>query len=57
MLFVFGYRAKKMRQGKLQELIHHSALFPSLDYASVEVHFVDIYDLVIFLFQPFPLID
>lgn len=44
MLFVFGYRAKKMRQGKLSELIHHSAKFPDLETASVAVHFVDIID-------------
>ncbi|KAF8917317.1 Structural maintenance of chromosomes protein 4, partial [Haplosporangium bisporale] len=25
LLFVFGYRASKMRQGKLSELIHNSA--------------------------------
>jgi len=46
MLFVFGFKAKKMRQGKLSELIHHSATFPDLDTASVAVHFVDIIDLV-----------
>ncbi|KAG8679330.1 Structural maintenance of chromosomes protein 4, partial [Ceratobasidium sp. 423] len=31
LLFVFGYRASKMRQGKLSELIHNSADYPDLD--------------------------
>ncbi|KAF8548534.1 hypothetical protein OG21DRAFT_1489310 [Imleria badia] len=35
-LFVFGYRAPKMRQGKLSELIHNSARYPDLDDCSVE---------------------
>lgn len=46
LLFVFGYRASKMRQGKLSELIHNSADFPNLDECSVEVHFREIIDLV-----------
>lgn len=46
LLFVFGYRASKMRQGKLSELIHNSADFPDLDECSVEVHFREIIDLV-----------
>ncbi|KIP03912.1 hypothetical protein PHLGIDRAFT_31603 [Phlebiopsis gigantea 11061_1 CR5-6] len=45
LLFVFGYRASKMRQGKLSELIHNSARHPDLDECSVEVHFRDIVDL------------
>ncbi|KAI6012790.1 RecF/RecN/SMC N terminal domain-containing protein [Pisolithus orientalis] len=45
LLFVFGYRASKMRQGKLSELIHNSARYPDLDECSVEVHFRDIIDL------------
>ncbi|KAG6856767.1 hypothetical protein H0H87_000945 [Tephrocybe sp. NHM501043] len=45
LLFVFGYRASKMRQGKLSELIHNSARHPSLDNCSVEVHFREIIDL------------
>ncbi|EJU02564.1 RecF/RecN/SMC protein [Dacryopinax primogenitus] len=45
LLFVFGYRAAKMRQGKLSELIHNSADYPDLEYCSVEVHFRDIIDL------------
>src|SRR5271154_1732469 len=46
LLFVFGYRASKMRQGKLSELIHNSERFPDLQECSVEVHFRDIIDLV-----------
>ncbi|KAI0082329.1 hypothetical protein K474DRAFT_1655715 [Panus rudis PR-1116 ss-1] len=44
LLFVFGYRASKMRQGKLSELIHNSARYPDLDECSVEVHFREIID-------------
>ena len=46
LLFVFGYRASKMRQGKLSELIHNSANYPDLDECKVEVHFREIIDLV-----------
>jgi len=46
LLFVFGYRASKMRQGKLSELIHNSAQHPHLQECSVEVHFREIIDLV-----------
>ncbi|KAI0673837.1 RecF/RecN/SMC protein [Trametes maxima] len=45
LLFVFGYRASKMRQGKLSELIHNSAKHPDLSECSVEVHFREIIDL------------
>ncbi|RPD64655.1 RecF/RecN/SMC protein [Lentinus tigrinus ALCF2SS1-7] len=45
LLFVFGYRASKMRQGKLSELIHNSARHPDLTECSVEVHFREIIDL------------
>ncbi|EPQ60070.1 hypothetical protein GLOTRDRAFT_112842 [Gloeophyllum trabeum ATCC 11539] len=45
LLFVFGWRATKMRQGKLSELIHNSARYPDLDDCSVEVHFREIVDL------------
>ncbi|KAI9066460.1 hypothetical protein FKP32DRAFT_1589530 [Trametes sanguinea] len=44
LLFVFGYRASKMRQGKLSELIHNSAAYPDLTECSVEVHFREIID-------------
>ncbi|KAL8668236.1 MAG: hypothetical protein Q9202_000214 [Teloschistes flavicans] len=45
LLFVFGFRASKMRQGKISALIHNSAGFPNLDSCEVEVHFQEIMDL------------
>ncbi|QRW09296.1 structural maintenance of chromosomes protein [Ceratobasidium sp. AG-Ba] len=45
LLFVFGYRATKMRQGKLSELIHNSAEWPDFNMCSVEVWFREIVDL------------
>ena len=51
LLFVFGFRASKMRQGKISALIHNSAAFPNLDYCEVEVHFQEVLDLVSLLFQ------
>lgn len=45
MLFVFGFRAKQMRQGNLSELIHSSSNHPSLAYTRVSVHFRDVIDL------------
>ncbi|KIJ54318.1 hypothetical protein M422DRAFT_153955 [Sphaerobolus stellatus SS14] len=45
LLFVFGNRASKLRQGKLAELIHNSANHPDLTECSVEVHFREIIDL------------
>ncbi|AQZ17064.1 SMC4 (YLR086W) [Zygosaccharomyces parabailii] len=39
MLFVFGFRANKMRQDRLSDLIHKSEEFPKLNCCSVEVHF------------------
>ncbi|KAJ9102655.1 hypothetical protein QFC19_004764 [Naganishia cerealis] len=44
LLFVFGYRASKMRQGKLSELIHHSAGHERIESCSVEVWFREIVD-------------
>ena len=53
LLFVFGYCASKMRQGKLSELIHNSARYLDLDDCSVEVHFRESSDLVLyFLARP-----
>jgi structural maintenance of chromosome 4 len=46
LLFVFGYRASKMRQGKLSELIHNSAGKEGLESCSVEVWFREIIDEV-----------
>lgn len=48
LLFVFGFRASKMRQGKISALIHNSAAFPDLDHCEVEVHFQEVLDLVRF---------
>ncbi|KAL8804720.1 MAG: hypothetical protein Q9182_002412 [Xanthomendoza sp. 2 TL-2023] len=45
LLFVFGFRASKMRQGKISALIHNSAKFPNLDYCEVEVYFQEVMDL------------
>ncbi|KAK1251829.1 hypothetical protein MKX07_007308 [Trichoderma sp. CBMAI-0711] len=39
LLFVFGFRASKMRQGKISALIHNSAQYPNLDFCEVAVHF------------------
>jgi chromosome segregation ATPase len=33
---VFGFRASKMRQGKISALIHNSAQYPNLAYCEVE---------------------
>ncbi|PSN62618.1 RecF/RecN/SMC protein [Corynespora cassiicola Philippines] len=45
LLFVFGFRASKMRQGKISALIHNSAAFPDLDHCEVEVHFQEVMDI------------
>ena len=45
MLFVFGFRANKMRQGKLSELIHKSEQFPDLPSCSVQIHFQYVQDM------------
>lgn len=50
LLFVFGFRASKMRQAKLSALIHNSAAYPDLNQCSVEVHFEDVTDNVNFFF-------
>lgn len=49
LLFVFGFRASKMRQGKISALIHNSAGFPNLEFCEVEVHFQEVMDLVCLL--------
>lgn len=46
LLFVFGFRASKMRQGKISALIHNSAAFPNLEFCEVEVHFQEVMDMV-----------
>ncbi|KAL4872364.1 hypothetical protein BDV12DRAFT_142631 [Aspergillus spectabilis] len=45
LLFVFGFRASKMRQGKISALIHNSANHPNLPFCEVEVYFQEIFDL------------
>jgi structural maintenance of chromosome 4 len=45
LLFVFGFRASKMRQGKISALIHNSAAHPDLDFCEVAVHFQEVMDL------------
>lgn len=44
LLFVFGFRATKMRHTKLTALIHKSEAFPELEKARVEVHFEEVID-------------
>jgi structural maintenance of chromosome 4 len=46
MLFVFGKRAKQIRQDKLADLIHKSENHRDLEYCSVTVFFERIIDLV-----------
>ena len=45
LLFVFGFRASKMRQGKVSALVHKSAEHPDLPYCDVEVHFQQVIDV------------
>lgn len=44
MLFVFGFRASKMRQSKLSELIHNSTDGEKLDYCQVDIYFHNVLD-------------
>ncbi|KAJ2944935.1 hypothetical protein O0L34_g1831 [Tuta absoluta] len=44
MLFVFGYRATKIRSKKISVLIHSSSKYPNINSASVAVHFNQIID-------------
>lgn len=44
MLFVFGFRALKMRQGKLSELIHNSEGGEKVEYCQVDIHFMHVVD-------------
>lgn len=46
LLFVFGFRASKMRQGKISALIHSSAQYPNLPFCEVAVHFQEVLDQV-----------
>lgn len=44
LLFVFGFRASKMRHTKISSLIHSSSAQPNCTACSVEVHFQDVLD-------------
>lgn len=44
LLFVFGFRASKMRQSKLSELIHNSVEGEKLDFCQVDIHFHNVLD-------------
>jgi structural maintenance of chromosome 4 len=44
MLFVFGYRAQKIRSKKISVLIHSSEKHPNLTSCTVAVHFQKIID-------------
>lgn len=44
LLFVFGFRASKMRQGKVSALIHYSSNHPNLPSCMVEIHFHNVLD-------------
>lgn len=44
MLFVFGYRAQRIRSKKISVLLHNSARYPSVSSCKVSVHFVQIVD-------------
>lgn len=46
LLFVFGYRAAKIRSKKLSALIHSSAGRESINSCTVAVHFKKIVDIV-----------
>uniref|UniRef100_A0A182W7U1 Structural maintenance of chromosomes protein n=1 Tax=Anopheles minimus TaxID=112268 RepID=A0A182W7U1_9DIPT len=44
MLFVFGYRAQKIRSKKLSVLLHNSSKYPNTNSCTVGVHFKQIID-------------
>ncbi|XP_017781859.1 PREDICTED: structural maintenance of chromosomes protein 4 [Nicrophorus vespilloides] len=44
MLFVFGYRATKIRSKKLSVLLHNSVKYPNITSCTVAVHFAEIID-------------
>ena len=46
MLFVFGYRANKIRSKKISILIHNSDQHPNVTSCTVTVHFQKIVDKV-----------
>ena len=46
LLFVFGYRAKKLRTSRIYNLIHKSEQYPHCQFWSVSVYFQEIIDYV-----------
>ncbi|KAI3404877.2 SMC4 [Candida oxycetoniae] len=44
MLFVFGFKANKMRQGKISELIHNSGDETRPEFCQVDIHFEMVLD-------------
>lgn len=46
MLFVFGYRASKIRSKKISVLLHNSAQHQNIQSCTVAVHFKEIVDIV-----------
>lgn len=44
MLFVFGYRAQKLRLNKLSSLVHNSDTYPDCTSCTVKIHFASIED-------------
>ena len=46
MLFVFGYRSKRLRSKKVSSLIHNSEKYPNVQSCTVSVHFQKIIDVV-----------
>lgn len=46
MLFVFGYRAHKLRSSKISSVIHNSDKLPNCEYAQVNVNFAKINEKV-----------
>lgn len=44
MLFVFGYRAQRIRSKKISVLLHNSAKHPTVKSCRVAVHFIQIVD-------------
>ncbi|KAI6237865.1 Structural maintenance of chromosomes protein [Aphelenchoides besseyi] len=44
LLFVFGFRANRIRSKKVSSLIHSSSAHPNVNSCKVEVHFAKIYD-------------
>lgn len=51
MLFVFGYRATKIRSKKVSVLIHNSYEHENINSCTVSVHFQQITDKVCYLFK------